>query len=168
MPQCELKEVCVYHTSLRGVRTVAVFEAAKGALVLLAGFGLLSLIHQDVQEMAEELVGHLHLNPAKGYPRIFLELAGRLSDQRLWLFAILAFSYASIRVVEAYGLWRGRRWAEWFAAASGGIYVPIEVYGLFHKVSWLKLIALAVNGIIVVYMSYTLWLTQKESSDEGS
>ncbi|MCA1678755.1 MAG: DUF2127 domain-containing protein, partial [Actinobacteria bacterium] len=22
-----------------------------------------------------------------------------------------------------YGLWRGRRWAEWFAAVSGGIYI---------------------------------------------
>ena len=31
-----------------GLRVVALFEGAKGALVLVAGFGLLSLIHEDV------------------------------------------------------------------------------------------------------------------------
>ncbi|RYG83545.1 DUF2127 domain-containing protein, partial [bacterium] len=36
----------------RAVRTVAVFEAAKGLLVLLAGFGLLRLLHHDVQAEA--------------------------------------------------------------------------------------------------------------------
>ena len=34
------------------VRAVALFEAAKGALVLLAGLGALSLIHHDAQRLA--------------------------------------------------------------------------------------------------------------------
>lgn len=34
------------------VRVVALFEAGKGALVIVAGLGLLSLIHQDVQRLA--------------------------------------------------------------------------------------------------------------------
>lgn len=59
-----------------GVRLVATFEAAKGALVLLAGFGFLSLVHSDAQRIAEELVGHLHLNPANRYPRIFIDVNG--------------------------------------------------------------------------------------------
>jgi hypothetical protein len=48
-----------------GLRIVALFEGAKGVLLLAAGFGLLSLIHDDVQKMAEELVRHFHLNPAR-------------------------------------------------------------------------------------------------------
>ena len=40
--------------SSSGVRVVAMFEAAKGGLVLLAGCGLLALVHHDVQAMAEE------------------------------------------------------------------------------------------------------------------
>jgi hypothetical protein len=47
---------------------VAAFEAAKGLLVLAAGFGLLSLLHKDVQVLAERFVDRLHLNPAKRYP----------------------------------------------------------------------------------------------------
>ena len=35
-----------------GLHVVALFEGAKGLLVLLAGFGLLSFIHKDVHEAA--------------------------------------------------------------------------------------------------------------------
>ena len=88
-----------------GLRAVAVYEAAKGAVVLLAGFGLLSLMHQDIQTFAEQLVAHLHLNPAKGYPRIFIDAAANLTDGRLWLFAGFALMYTAVRWIEAWGLW---------------------------------------------------------------
>jgi Predicted membrane protein (DUF2127) len=35
-----------------GLRAIAVFEAAKGMVVLLAGLGLLSLLHHDVGALA--------------------------------------------------------------------------------------------------------------------
>lgn len=134
------------------VRGVALLEAAKGALVLLAGLGALSLIHHDAQRFAEQLVGHLHLNLAKRYPRIFLDAASRLTDARLWGLAGLAAAYALVRFVEAYGLWRGRRWAEWFAAVSGSIYIPLELYGLYRGATVISLGALVLNGLIVAVM----------------
>jgi uncharacterized membrane protein (DUF2068 family) len=134
------------------VRAVALVEAAKGALVLLAGFAALSLIHHDAQRLAEQLVGHLHLNAAKRYPRIFIDTAAHLTDARLWVLATLAAAYGLVRFVEAYGLWRGRRWAEWLAAVSGGIYIPFELYELFQDVTWLSLGALVVNVFIVGLM----------------
>jgi len=139
-----------------GMRTVAMVEAAKGLLVLLAGFGLLSLIHRDVQAAAERLVQHSHLNPAGKYPRIFLDAATKMTDARLWLLASFAAMYSLVRSVEAYGLWYERRWAEWFALASGSIYVPVEVYELFHHFTWLKVAVLATNLGIVAYMAYAL------------
>ena len=134
------------------VRAVALFEAAKGALVLLAGLGALSLIHHDAQRLAEQLVGHLHLNPARRYPRIFIDAAAHLTDARLSLFAILAAAYALVRVVEGYGLWRHRRWAEWLAAVSGRIYIPFELYELFKGAAWLSLGAFLANIFIVGLM----------------
>lgn len=144
-----------------GVRVVAVFEAAKGALVLLAGFGLVEFIHRGAQHVAEEFVRHSHLNPASGYPRIFLRLVENTSDRELWLLAGLAAAYTSARFIEAYGLWRCRRWAEWFAVASGGIYIPIEIYELWSRVSWIKVCVLLVNVGIVAYMSYALWQSKQ-------
>ena len=151
-----------------GMRLVAVFEAAKGLLILLAGFGLLSLVHHDLQLAAEELVRHFHLNPASRYPRIFIELASSVTDTRMWLLASLAFLYAMVRLIEAYGLWRARRWAEWFAVASGGIYVPIEVYELFRGISWIKVGTLLVNMAIVAYVGYVLWRSKRNTARRGA
>ena len=123
---------------------------------MLAGAGALSLIHHDVQYYAEQLVGHLHLNPAKHYPQIFIEAATHLTDARLRLLAIFAALYGVVRFIEAYGLWGGRRWAEWFAAISGGIYVPFELYELYSKATWLSLTALLANVLIVGLMVNTL------------
>ena len=150
--------------SKSGVKVVAVFEAAKGLLVLLAGFGLLAIVHQDAQRLAEQIVRHFHLNPASSYPRIFIDVARNISDMQLWLMAGFALAYASIRLIEAYGLWRERRWAEWLAVLSGGIYVPIEVYEVLSGVSWIKVGTLIVNICIVLYMSYVL----KQSLGNGS
>ncbi|BBA36849.1 uncharacterized protein sS8_4926 [Methylocaldum marinum] len=142
--------------SLGGLRVIAAVELSKGVLIVLAGFGLLSLIHHDVQHLAEEVVGHFHLNPASWYPRIFIDLAGQLTDKRLWFFAGFAFTYSGLRFIEAYGLWRGRRWAEWFAVVSGAIYIPIEIFDLLAGVSWIKVLIFAFNLGIVSYVGFSL------------
>jgi uncharacterized membrane protein (DUF2068 family) len=141
---------------LTAVRTIAVFEAAKGALVLVAGLGLLSLINRDVEVLAERFVRHSHLNPASRYPQIFIDAASHMTNTRLWLFAGAAALYTIVRWVEAYGLWFERRWAEWFALVAGGIYVPVEIYELVHRPSWIKITVLATNLAIVAYMAYVL------------
>jgi uncharacterized membrane protein (DUF2068 family) len=133
---------------------VAALEAAKGVLVVAAGLGLLSLLHHDVQRAAESVVRHLHLNPARHYPRVFIEAASHMTDTRLWLLASGACAYAVVRGVEAYGLWRARAWAEWFAIVSGAIYLPMEIYALFHHVTALKAGVLLVNVGIVAYVCY--------------
>src|SRR5262249_30952067 len=144
-------------TADKGERVVAAFEAAKGLLVLLVGFGLLAFVDVDVQTVAEDLVRTLHLNPAKRLPRIFLDAAERVSDVRLWTIAALAFGYSMLRFGEAYGLWFGKRWAEWFAVASGAIYIPLEMHALYVRVTGLRVATLVANVAIVAYVGVTLW-----------
>ena len=146
----------------KGERLVALFEAAKGILVLLVGFGLLTVVHQDVQSVAEEMVRTFHLNPAKLFPRIFLDAAERFSDVRLWTLAALALGYAALRLAEAYGLWFGYHWAEWFAVLSGAIYIGPELYGLWHHISWVRVGVLAVNTGIVAYIGWALWQRRRQ------
>ena len=144
------------------LRSIAVFEAAKGLLVLLVGCGLLALIHHDLQANAEALVRHLHLNPASRYPGIFLRAADALTDVRLWLLAAGAAAYAGMRFLEAYGLWRERSWAKWLAAISGGIYLPVETYELFGRVTWPKVTILVTNIAIVADMLSSLAAEKQE------
>jgi len=131
---------------------VAGFELAKGFIVLAFGLGLFRLIHKDVGEVAERLVRHLHLNEASRYPRLLIDAASRVDDAHLRMLAMLALAYSLVRFVEGYGLWRDRRWAEWFGAISGGIYLPVEIYELVEKATWLRLGVLVVNCIVVLYL----------------
>jgi uncharacterized membrane protein (DUF2068 family) len=146
-----------------GVRVVAVVEATKGLLVLAAGAGLFSLVHRDVQAIAEHIVEVFHLNPASRTPRIFLDLAADLTSSRLQLLALGATAYASLHLVEAYGLWRARRWGEWLTVVAGGIYIPFELYELWRRVTWPKLGLLAVNIAIVVYLARVLWSSRRSN-----
>ena len=139
-----------------GLRAVAVFEALKGALALLAAGGLFYFIPHDLRHVAIELVGRLHLNAGKRYPNVFLRILEDTSNAQLWSVAALVVAYAIVRFTEAYGLWRGRAWAEWLAAGSGAIYVPFELYELSRGVSWIKIVALALNVAIVAFMALAL------------
>ena len=143
---------------------MALAEAAKGELVLLASFGLLSLVHHDVRSLAEHLCMWLHLNPTHKYPGLFLQAASQITDARLVGLAALALLYALMREIEAYGLWYERAWAEWFALVAGGIYLPIEIYELCRGATWMKAVALLINLVIVVYMGYVIWSSR---SDHG-
>lgn len=133
---------------------MAAIEATKGVLVLAAGLGLFALAHRDLQSAAEELVNHLHLNPARHFPRIFLHLAANLNNRKLWLLAAGATAYSTMRFIEAYGLWHEWRWMKWFAALSGGIYIPAELSAVVYRFSWVKLIVFGVNVLVVAFLLF--------------
>ena len=137
---------------LLGLRAVALFEAAKGLLVLVAGSGILLLLHRDVQAIAERLVTHLHLNPASHYPRIFLHVATEATPGRLMLLALGALAYAILRFLEAWGLWGSRRWAEWMGVITGLVYVPVEAVALIRRPGLEPGTFLALNLTIVLFL----------------
>ena len=143
------------------LRCIAVFEGAKGAIVLLAGFGVLLLVHRDLQAAAERVVEHLHLNPASRYPRIFLDAAAATNDSRILGLAAGAAGYSVVRFIEAYGLWFARPWAEVFAAASGAVYMPFEVYSWWRHHHWHSALAFVLNLVVVVFMIYALLRRRK-------
>lgn len=140
----------------RAVQLIACFEALKGVLVLVAATGLLSLLHRDVVALATRLLEHLHLNPAARYPQIFLDAASHLQDSRLLLLALGAAAYAAVRLVEAYGLLKERPWAEFLAAGSGTIYLPIEVFEFVRHPTALRAAVMVVNALVVAIMVHAL------------
>ena len=138
-----------------GVRAAAVYEGVKGLLVLAVASGL-TLVHQDLHEIAMRLVAHAHLDPAAKYPSIFLTAAEHLQDTRLLLLASAAFSYVAIHMAEAYGLWHRRAWAEVLAAGSAGIYLPFEAYELVRHATAVRATLLVVNAAVVALMLLAL------------
>jgi uncharacterized membrane protein (DUF2068 family) len=139
------------------IRVIAIFEALKGALVILAGLGLLSVMHRDLQHFAEHLIELLHLNPGNHFSEAFVRSAERIGGMRMVVVVGVAMGYAAVRFIEAYGLWKERAWAEWFAAASGAIYIPFEIrHVVSGRHAYFALAALAVNLAVVGVMVYAL------------
>jgi len=135
--------------SRRKLHLIAMFEGLKGILVLLAGFGILMLIHPNLHHGAAQIIEMFHLNPARHYPRIFIDLTERTSDAKLEALAVGAALYAAARFIEAIGLWFRAKWALLFGAISGGAFLPLEVFELFKGVSWLKVVLVVINAAMV-------------------
>jgi uncharacterized membrane protein (DUF2068 family) len=138
--------------TLISFRAVAIFEALKGVFVLVAAGILVDFLHADAQGAAEELVRHFHMNPARHYPRIFIETASHLGNAHLLALSLGALVYAAVRFAEAYGLWLGRSWAWGFGLISAGLYLPFELAELAQRVSWAGLVVLIVNFVILVVL----------------
>jgi uncharacterized membrane protein (DUF2068 family) len=77
-----------------------------------------------------------------------------LSTTKLYLYGAAFSAYAAINAVEAVGLWREKRWAEYLTFIEVTLLLPLEIYELASKISYLKIGALVIN---VVVMLYLLW-----------
>jgi len=131
---------------------VAILEVTKAAIVLLLGCELFHLMHENLDEVAERFVRVLHVNPEGKLSNLFFELASHFSDRNLWVLALGALAYVSVRLIEAYGLWREREWAQWFSLLSTALYLPPELYWMLIHPSWLKCAVLAINIVIFLFM----------------
>ena len=147
----------------KGLKPIAIFEALKGLLALGIGLGLHEFAGENIPQLFERILTHLHLNPASHYPSIFISTIGELNNSNLVLVAFGALLYSIIRFVEAYGLWHGLKWTEWLALISGAIYLPFELYKFVVTYSLLSFSLLLINSIIVVYMYSVIKTKRKEA-----
>ena len=138
------------------LRGIAVFEAVKGLLALAAACGLLSLRHTDLHVATDAFLLRHGIDPEQHYTRLFIESVAKATHTHVGEIAALAFVYALVRLVEGYGLWRGRHWAEWFAVISAGIYLPLELQHLAHRLSLFSAGVVLVNVVLILYLARLL------------
>jgi uncharacterized membrane protein (DUF2068 family) len=151
-----------HRTQRRMLRAVASFELIKGVFVVLMGACALILVHKDVWLLAESLLALLHISTDSRWALWFLDFADSVTDARLWAAARFAFAYAALRFAEAYGLWKGRTWAEWVALVSGSLLLPLEIRELVRGVTLLRAVLLAGNLAVVLYMLYVIVANRRE------
>jgi len=155
----KIEAKCENHGHRQGLRTVAMLEAAKGVLVLLAAFGFAEVIfrHVDLEEVAQNLLYFFHVNPDLRLSHVLMNAAGRIMDANVLTVLAIATVYSSLRFLESYGLWRQRVWAEWLAIISGAIYLPYELYKLVRRPTAVHWVILLINIGVVVYIAWVRW-----------
>jgi uncharacterized membrane protein (DUF2068 family) len=142
-----------------GLRTVAVFEAFKGAIALASAYFLIVMIRRDVdfEDAAEHILFSLHISPSHHWSQEFLHAANNISSSSIAMIGSIAIVYAVLRFAEGYGLWRQRAWAEWLAIISGCAYIPFEIYKVIRRPNELHWAILGINILVVLYIAWVRW-----------
>jgi uncharacterized membrane protein (DUF2068 family) len=138
------------------LRVVSVIDIIKGAIILVAAFGILQGGNHVLEDAAMTLLKMLDSDPHLGAPKKFLELM-QAADLEQGMLISIAVAYALLRFIEAYGLWFMRNWARWLGLFGAGIYVPFEVYYFIKGPSWTTFIVMLINCTVL----WLLWPRKK-------
>jgi uncharacterized membrane protein (DUF2068 family) len=146
----------------RMLRAVATFEFSKGIFVIVMGICALALVHKDLWLYAESLLALFHISTDRHSAQVFLDFADNVTDAKLWAAARIAFAYGLLRMTEAYGLWKGREWAEWLALVAGSLLLPFEIRELMRGITAWRSVLFVGNVAVVLYMLYVIRENRRE------
>ena len=140
------------YKSSESIKAVAIYEVVKGVGALFGAVALW-LWHADLDHWLVRATASWRQNFGHFLaPQIESSLQIAQQASKNWpLFLLLIFAYASLRFIEAYGLWQDKTWAYWFGVVGYGIFIPIELYYLIvSPFDWFKLGILITNIIIII------------------
>lgn len=147
------------------MQAAALWSAIRGGVVLLVGGSFVTWVvvkGESAKIMATQLVDFLHMDREAHLPALLLKWSEKVTLQNWLLAGAVMLAYVTLHAFEAYGLWRERRWAEWLAALSGGIYLPVEAYEMTRHPGWILFGVMVGNACVVAYMAWMLWSGRKK------
>jgi len=136
----------------KGLRAIALFEAAKGVFALLVA-GALAAIGPDA--LQHELEGALARFGVDG-ERTGTAMLDAITPQTLHIAISVAVIYAGMRLLEGWGLWRHRAWASWLGVIGAAAYLPFEIYALWQHPDWMTWGVFLLNLMIVLVLARDL------------
>ena len=129
-----------------GLHVIAIVEAVKGSLALLAASGLELLGPAPLQRWVHELIARFQLDPSHGATAW---LAQAINPGAVHLAAAVAALYGGVHLVEGWGLWRAKAWASWLGCIAAALYLPFDLYAFALHRHWLEAVVVAINLLVV-------------------
>ena len=141
------------------LQVVAMVEAAKGVLALLAASGLELLGPAPLRRGVEMLIAHFQLDPEQG---AMAWLGRAINPDSVHIAAAVAAVYGGMRLAESWGLWRARAWASWLGCIGAALYLPFDLYALVAHPAWLSVAVLGINLLVVWVLGRDLYVRRRE------
>jgi len=134
------------------LRIIAVVKLAKGVALAGVALGLFSIVHRDLDVLAQKFIEFMRISPENHYAKLLLEKAGVIEPHSIIRAGIATAFYAAILLSEGVGLWLGAAWAEYVVVVTTGFFVPEEIISMIHGPSMTKGLVIAVNAAILAYV----------------
>lgn len=140
----------------RVLRTIGLFKAAKGVLLIGLGLAAFRLMHADIAGILEEWVPRIGFGPGSRHVGRLVVEAASLTPTRIKDVGVGSLIYAALFLTEGIGLWMLKRWAEWMTVVITGSLLPVEVWELTKRLNVARILVLAINLGVVGYLIYEL------------
>jgi uncharacterized membrane protein (DUF2068 family) len=135
---------------------IAAERTVRALVLLAAGAILVTHPHANWAEEVSRLAERLGLDPKGNWIKRVIKDVSKIHAHEDLIFGVAALAYGVLEAVEAYGLWRRRRWGEWLTVLATSLLVIPEVWELTKSASVLKVGALLVNLAVVAYLLWRL------------
>ena len=136
-----------------GVAAIALMEAGKGVLAVLAAAGLAIAGPAPLRTMVHDALLRVGADPDHG---AMAGMVAQINPDAIHLTIGVLLAYAALRALEAWGLWHHRAWASWLGCISAAIYLPLDVYAIFRHPGWVSALVLAINIAVVAILAQDL------------
>ncbi|MEZ0065922.1 uncharacterized membrane protein (DUF2068 family) [Streptacidiphilus sp. MAP12-20] len=143
------------------LRFLAVERLVRGVFIVLVAWAVwkFSNSQTSVQQLFNDnltlfkpIADHFHYDLNHSSVVDTIQKTFAYKHNTLVITAVALLAYALIEIVEAFGLWAAKRWAEYLTVVATAAFLPLEVYELTHKVSGFKIATLTLNVLAVLYI----------------
>ncbi|MBA3657649.1 MAG: DUF2127 domain-containing protein [Gemmatimonadaceae bacterium] len=146
------------------LEVIAALKLVQAAGLFFMGFGALGLLKAGRADALEQWLEQLSLS--EGH-RIAASLAGDglhllqgATPRKIMVAAMGFFIYGGIFIVEAVGLWRLKRWAEYLTIFVTSSLLPFEIFAVWREVTVVRVGAVILNTVVVAYLAWQLYATK--------
>ncbi len=136
----------------RALVVIALYKLVKTAACLALAAVAFNLVHPEVELHFSRWLESLTWITRYGIVMRSIDWLLNLAPTQFRAFGMAALVYAALYAVQGYGLWFGKRWAEYLVIGETCLLLPVELWELAHRSSVLKVVVLVANVAVVVYL----------------
>ena len=138
----------------RAIHVVIFGLLFSAALAFRLNIGPLHAQAQAIIDALKATAANSSQGGSQGFIVRELERLMNVHQGTLTVLAATALAYFVLELVEAIGLWKEKRWAEYLTAVATGGLLPFEILELSRRVTVIRVGALVINVAIVVWLVY--------------
>jgi uncharacterized membrane protein (DUF2068 family) len=139
----------------RGVHSVVFGLLAIALLVLDTRLFDVQSYAQDAADRLDGVAGNTGPSASHDILSSSLHRVLDLNRSTITVLAVTALAYCVIEGVEAVGLWRERRWAEYLTVIATVGFLPFEIHELLDRITVVRVGALILNVAVLVYLVHS-------------